>query len=541
MQGEMQDFPLTMQHVLWRIERLFKRSKIFTKVDGGIHEYSNAEMLENAGRLANALQRLGLRRGDRVATMAWNNRRHLEMYYAGPTSGLVLHTLNPRLFPDQLAFIVNEAEDSALFVDRTLLPALSQIADRLPASLHTIVVMNEGGGPLPENPFPNLLDYDTLLGVESTEFAWPVLDEREAAALCYTSGTTGHPKGVLYSHRSQFLHTMMVTLAEGAGLRESDGVLAVVPMFHVNSWGLPYGAGLSGANLVLPDRWMGDPAALVELVKASNATLMAGVPTVWLGLCAYLEKTGERLPSVRSVLCGGSAASPALIDRLANLGLDLQHAWGMTETSPIATMAGIRSWLTPDEVPSAHYSQGLPVPGIEIRIVDLATGAELPWDGQTIGEVHCRGPWVASQYYQNTDPSKFGADGWMHTGDVATIDQYGYIRIVDRIKDVIKSGGEWISSVDLESAVMAHPKVQEAAVIGVPDPKWQERPIAFVVPREEFKGQVTSEEILDFLRERVANWWLPEEIRFIDEVPKTATGKFDKKALRPPVAEVPAT
>ncbi|MGH7911104.1 MAG: AMP-binding protein, partial [Candidatus Dormibacteraceae bacterium] len=444
MQGEMMDFPLTTQHVMWRVDKFFGRKTVATKVGGGIHRYTNGEMLANAGRLANALDRLGLEPGDRVATLAWNNRRHLELYYAGPGSGRVLQTLNPRIFPDQLAYILGEAEDSAIFVDATLLPVLARIHDRLPASLRSIVVMNEGGGPLPDHPFESVVDYDELIAGEGSDYAWPRLDERSAAILCYTSGTTGNPKGVLYSHRSQFLHTYMVTVADGIGLCERDVMLTIVPMFHVNAWGLPYACGLCGAELVLPDRWMGDASALVELVQAQKVTRMAGVPTVFINLLSHLEKTGERLPSVEWALVGGSTASPALIDRLQGLGLRVNHAWGLTESSPIATLGSTRTWLTADEARSAGYSQGLPVPGVEIRIVDMASGAELPWDGQTMGEIHLRGPWIAAQYFKNTDPSKFGDDGWMHTGDVATIDKDGYIRIVDRIKDVIKSGGEWI-------------------------------------------------------------------------------------------------
>ena len=540
MQGEMMDFPLTTQHVMWRIDKFFRRKIVASKVAGGIHRYTYGDMLAGAGRVAGALDRLGLKGGDRVATLGWNNHRHLELYYGVPCSGRVLHTLNPRIFPDQLSFIIGEAEDSALFVDATLLPVLGRIHDRLPSSLQSIVVMNEGGGPLPEHPFQNLVDYDELIGAERSEYAWPVLDERQAAAMCYTSGTTGNPKGVVYSHRSQLLHSFACILGEGLGLTEQDCVLAVVPMFHANAWGLPYACGMVGANLALPDRWAGDPVALVEMVQAEKVTRLAGVPTVFIALLRHLEQTGTRLEGVKSAVVGGSTASPALIDRMAEEGITVYHAWGMTESSPIGTMRAIRSWLSPEEAKSAAYSQGIAVPGVEIRLTDSVTGEEVAWDGETWGEIELRGPWIASQYYQNTDPSKFTADGWLHTGDVATIDQNGYVRIVDRTKDVIKSGGEWISSVDLEGEMMAHPQVLEAAVVGVPDPVWQERPLAFVVPKDEFKGTLTDEDIRAFLAERVPKWWLPDRIVFIDEVPKGATGKFDKKVLRTLPVAAPA-
>jgi fatty-acyl-CoA synthase len=539
MQGEMMDYPLTTQHVMWRIDRFFQRKIVASKTAGGIHHSTYGEVLASAGRLAGALDRLGLQSGDRVATLGWNNHRHLELYYGVPNSGRVLHTLNPRIFPDQLAFIVDEAEDSSIFVDATLLPVLAKIHDRLPSSLHSIVVMNEGGGPLPDHPFRNLLDYDELIGAERSDYAWPVLDERQAAAMCYTSGTTGNPKGVVYSHRSQLLHSFACILGEGLGLTEQDCVLAVVPMFHANAWGLPYACGMVGANFALPDRWAGDPVALVEMVKSEKVTRMAGVPTVFIALLRHLEQTGIRLEGVKSAVVGGSTASPALIDRMAEEGITIYHAWGMTESSPIGTMRAIRSWLTPEEERSAAYSQGVAVPGVEIRLVDSVTGEEVPWDGKSWGEIELRGPWIASQYYKNTDPSKF-TDGWLHTGDVATIDENGYVRIVDRTKDVIKSGGEWISSVDLEVAMMAHPQVLEAAVVAVPDPVWQERPLAYVVPKDEFKGRLTDEDLRIFLAERVPKWWLPERIVFIDEVPKGATGKFDKKVLRTMPVEAPA-
>jgi fatty-acyl-CoA synthase len=530
MRGLMQDYPLTVQHMLWRIERLFARKEIVTKREDELHRYTYADFARRVHRVANLLDRLGVKDGDRVATLAWNNYRHLELYYAIPCMGAVLHTLNLRLFPDQLEFTIRDADDSLLFVDRTLIPILNRVAGKIP-SVRQIVVLNDGG-PLPEHQLGELLDYETLMADQPAEFSWPRLDEGAAAGMCYTSGTTGNPKGVVYSHRSQFLHSMTVLQADAMAVSERDTVLPVVPMFHANSWGLPYAAGMAGCKLIFPDRFMGDGQVILDLAEQESATVLAGVPTVWINLLGALQKSGRRLPNVRAVVCGGSAVPPSLMEGMDKVGLRIVHAWGMTETSPIGTMGLVRSWVRPEEEFAIRLKQGVPVPGVEIRIADLATGEELPWDGVAFGEIQCRGPWIASGYRNNADPEKMTVDGWFRTGDVATIDPDGYVTIVDRTKDVIKSGGEWISSVELEGTIMAHPKVLEAAVVGLAHSKWQERPVAYVVAKEEYRGDVTADEIREFLAGRVASWWLPDEVRFIDEIPKTSTLKFDKKSLR---------
>jgi len=530
MKGLMQDYPLTVQHMLWRVERLFDKKEIVSKRDDRLHRYTYTDLARRTHQLANVLTRLGVKQGDRVATLAWNNYRHLELYYAIPCMGAVLHTLNLRLFPDQLEFTISDAEDSVLFVDKTLIPVLNQVAGRIP-SVRSIVVMNDGG-PLPQHSLGELLDYETLMSAEKQDFSWPKLDEWSAAAMCYTSGTTGNPKGVVYSQRSQYLHAMAVLQVDNLALSEREVVLPVVPMFHANSWGLPYAAGLAGCTLIFPDRFMGDGQVILDLAESEGVTVLAGVPTIWINLLGTLQKTGRRLPKVHMVISGGSAIPRSLMEGMGEVGLSMRHAWGMTETSPIGSMGVVRSWIPEDQTLDIRLKQGVPAPGVEIRIADLATGEELPWDGVAFGEIQCRGPWIASGYHHDADPGKITEDGWFRTGDVATMSPDGYITIVDRTKDVIKSGGEWISTVELEGAIMAHPKVLEAAVIGLYHSKWQERPVAYVVIKPEFKGQATPQEIQGFLADRVAKWWLPDDIRFIDEMPKTSTMKFDKKALR---------
>ena len=531
MEGLMQDYELSIQHVLWRLERLHGRSEVVTKREQGVHRMTNAELVPRVNRLAGALKRLGVKPGDRVATLSFNNSRHLELYYAVPCMGAVLHTLNLRLFPQHLEFIVNDAQDKVLFVDQPLVGLLKPLAGKIP-SVEKIVLMTDGAPAAEGHGLGEMLDYETLLEAESEDYPWPKLSERMAASMCYTSGTTGNPKGVVYSHRSQFIHTMGVLQGDSLGLTEKDALLPVVPMFHANSWGLPYAIGMSGAKALLPDRWMGDAKAVCELADAESATILAGVPTIWINTVAYMKESGKRLPKVHTVVCGGSAVPRALMENMDALGLKMLHAWGMTETSPLGSVARPRAGTKPEDELAARLTQGVIVPGVEVRVCDPASGQELPWDGVAFGEIQVRGPWIARGYYNGYDPDKLTEDGWFRTGDVAKITPEGYIQIVDRTKDVIKSGGEWISSVELENAIMAHPKILEAAVIGLAHPKWDERPVAFAVPKPEFKGQVTQEEVIEFLKDKVAKWWLPDEIRFIDEVPKTSVGKFDKKVLR---------
>ncbi|WP_218104058.1 long-chain fatty acid--CoA ligase [Thermogemmatispora onikobensis] len=531
MQGLMMNYPLTLQHAFNRATRLFYRKEVVTQTENGLHRYTYADWGRRTMQLANALKEAGVVQGDRVATFAWNTYRHLELYFAIPCYGAVLHTLNIRLFPEQLVYIVNDAEDRVIFVDGDLVPALEQIADRLP-TVKLYVVM--GQPPYQPQKLHPVVDYEDFIATQPPTYTWPELDENTAAAMCYTSGTTGNPKGVVYSHRSIFLHSMGVGLADGPGLCEQDRVLPVVPMFHANAWGFPHAGVMMGSSIVMPGRFL-DPLRIAQLMEKERVTLAAGVPTIWIGLLNVLEKEQFDFSALRAIVSGGSAVPQSLIEGLARKNLTIIHAWGMTETSPLASVARLRSYqrdLPAEEQFRIRAKQGTVVPGVDFRVVNIESGEEVPWDGQTFGELQVRGPWVARAYYKDAASGEKFVDGWLRTGDVAVVDADGMIQLVDRTKDLVKSGGEWISSVELENLIMGHPKVLEACVVGVPHPKWSERPIACVVPKPEFVGQVSAEEILEFLRPKVAKWWLPDEVIFVEAIPKTSVGKFDKKVLR---------
>ena len=535
MRSTMPDFPLTLQHFLWRSTTLFPSKEIVTRRESDRHRYTYAQFGQRVAQLAHAIRELGVGAGDRVGTLAWNNYRHLELYFAVPGAGAVLHTLNPRLFPEHLQYVINDAEDRVIFVDASILPALQRIADDIKGVKHFVVMTD---GPSPDGQLKPMLSYEDLLSGRPTSYPWPQIDERDAAAMCYTSGTTGKPKGVVYSHRSSVLHSFGIAIGGGIGLQESDSILPIVPMFHANAWGLPYAATMLGAKQVFADRFL-DPVSLTELIRDEAVTFSAGVPSVWIPLLQHLDKTGTDLHGLR-MFVGGSALSAGLYDGLTRHGIDTNQGWGMTETSPVAAVATIKSAMKDTDPKAIRLKQGLPLAGVELRLADVDSGTPVAWDGKSVGEIQVRGPWVTAGYYRGVDADRFTADGWLRTGDVANVDSEGYAQIVDRTKDLVKSGGEWISSVELESAIMGHPKVLEAAVIGVPHPKWQERPVAYVVAKPEFKGSLTPDEILDYLRPLVAKWWLPDEVRFIDEIPKTSVGKFDKKVLREQARQAPA-
>ena len=528
MQGLMMDFPLTLTFFLHRAESLFPTREIVTKTASGTHRTNYAELAGRARRLASALEKAGLEPGARIGSFAWNSYRHLELYFAVPCSGRVLHTLNIRLFPDQVQYIVNHAEDQVIFVDDTLIPLLEKMAGAF-KTVKQYVVMTDG--PLPQTSLSPIVGYEEFLQTGDADYQFPELDEREAAMACYTSGTTGNPKGVMYTHRSLFLHSLGSAAPDCLGLRESDTVLPVVPMFHANSWGFPFTSTLVGAKQVFPGPYM-QPQAIVELMAQEKVTVAAGVPTIWIGAAQVIASGQHDLSSLRDIVVGGSAVPASLMETYDRMGLHITQAWGMTETSPLGSVSRVRSEMqgtAPAEQMKVRAKAGMPAPCVEARVVN-EMGDVAPWDGQTMGELQVRGPWIISGYYNDDRNPQAFQDGWFRTGDVATIDQYGYIQLVDRTKDLVKSGGEWISTVELEGAIMAHPKVLEAAVIAVPHERWSERPLACVVLKP---GQeATPQEIVEFLRPKVASWWLPDDVVFVPQIPKTSVGKFDKKVLR---------
>jgi fatty-acyl-CoA synthase len=539
MDGLTMDYQLTLDRIIKRASHVFPDKEVVSILPSGKkHRTTYRGLYRRTLRLMNVLRRLGVQRGDLVGTFLWNDHRHLELYFAIPSLGAVTHTLNVRLFPEQLTYIVNHAQDAIVFVDETLLGPLEAIAPQLP-SLRQYVIVGEGGA-RPQTTLSPVLDYETLMaGAEETE-DFPALAETDACGLCYTSGTTGHPKGMLYSHRGTFIHTLFAGMTDAFGIGERDVVLPVVPMFHANAWGAPFLATMTGAKLVYAGQNV-SPEALHPLMMDEGVTYAMGVPTIWTGMLQYLRDQGKHLGRVKRLVVGGSSAPRAMIEAYAReFDVEVIHAWGMTEMSPLGTLnrplAQMDDW--PEERRFASLARaGRPVPCVEVRIVDDG-GAELPWDGQAAGELEVRGPSIARAYFRNTEAAgQFTADGWFRTGDVATIDEHALVQITDRTKDLIKSGGEWISSVEMENAIMACPGVLEAAVVARPDAKWDERPVAFVVRRPgggETGTETGAEQILAHLGGHFAKWQLPapEDIRFIAEIPRTSVGKFDKKVLR---------
>lgn len=529
--GLMMDAPLLISSLIVHADKFHGDTEIVTRtVEGPIHRYTYRDAHKRSRQLAKVLYKLGIKSGDRVGTLAWNTARHFEVYYATSGIGAICHTINPRLFPEQIEYIINHAEDKVLFFDITFAPIVAAIAAKCKHIKHFIALTQEYGAP--EMAIPNLQFYEHLVRAEDDDLVWPSFDERTASSLCYTSGTTGNPKGVLYSHRSTLLHAYGSALPDSLSLSSNDCVLPVVPMFHVNAWGIPYAAPMTGAKLVFPGAKL-DGASLSELYEAEGVTATSGVPTVWLGLLNHWKANDIKPRSLKKVVIGGSAAPKAMIEAFEKeYGCHVLHAWGMTELSPLGTVNAPKfkhQNFTVDEKIALQSKQGRPVFGIDLRIVN-DEGQVLPHDGKAFGELQVRGAWVCSQYFQREPGAEHTIDGWFSTGDVVTIDPDGYMQITDRSKDVIKSGGEWISSIDLENVMMAHPAVAEAAVIGVKHPKWDERPLLIIVKKP--GAELSKQEALDFYEGKVAKWWLPNDVAFVNELPHTATGKIQKLKLR---------
>lgn len=532
MQGLMMDTELTITSIARFGERYFPDTEIVSvTADVPLHRYTYRECFERSRALASVLAASGLQPGDRVATLAWNDYRHMECYYGISCAGYVCHTINPRLFPEQLVYIINHSEDKLLFIDPMFLPLVEKLINQI-AGIRQFVAMTDEEH-MPATGLDNVVSYERFLRGADPDYDYPDLDERTASALCYTSGTTGNPKGVLYSHRSTVLHAMAGNTPSVMGLTAHDVVLPVVPMFHVNAWGVPYGAPICGAKIVFPGSKMGDGEALYDLLETEGVTMALGVPTVWLALLQYMRQADKTLTTMTRSLVGGAAVPAAIIEEFRDRhNVVVQQGWGMTETSPLGTVNQLlprHKDLDPDEVVALRTKAGRCIFGVELKIVDEA-GAELPWDGVAFGALKIRGPWVCAGYYGLDESEAHDVDGWFDTGDVATIDSDGYMAITDRTKDVIKSGGEWISSIDLENAAVGHSGVAEAAVIGVPHPKWTERPLLIIV--RDPAATADKAGILDFLEDKVAKWWLPDDVVFVDEIPHSATGKIKKMELR---------
>jgi acyl-CoA synthetase (AMP-forming)/AMP-acid ligase II len=531
MNGQMMQLPLLISSLIVHAERHHgDREIVSRRVEGDVHRTTYRELAQRSRQMAQALAGLGVKQGDRVATLAWNGYRHMELYYAVSGSGAVLHTINPRLHPDQIVYIADHAEDQVLFFDLTFLPLIQAVAARTKTIRH-FVVMTDRAHLQADANVPGLMCYEDLVDAHDDRFEWPLLDENLASSLCYTSGTTGNPKGVLYSHRSTLLHTYAIALPDSLSISARECVLPVVPMFHVNAWGIPYAACMTGAKLVFPGPGL-DGKSLYELFESERVTLSAGVPTVWQGLLGYVEQNGLTFSTMKRTVIGGSACPPAMLRAFGDkYGVHVIHAWGMTEMSPVGTVAEFKQ---PAETLSAEQryalmaKQGRAVFGVDMKIVD-PEGHELPWDGEHSGDLLVRGPWIVSQYFKGEGGDPL-VDGWFPTGDVARIDSQGYMQITDRSKDVIKSGGEWIGSIDLENIAMAHPAVAMAACIAAFHPKWDERPLLVVVRKP--GAELTKEELLKFYEGKIAKWWTPDDVVFVDAIPLGATGKMQKNKLR---------
>lgn len=535
MLGMIQNQPLMISSMLRHAARHHAAGDVVSRMnDGTVHRTTWLATERRARRLARVLQTLGIGESDRVGTLAWNDYRHLEVYYAAPGMGAVCHTINPRLHPDDISYIINHAADRVLFVDVAFGGLIRQIAPRIADNVRAVVMMTDAAGmcDVALAPGMRLLCYETLMSAADDDYVWPNFDENTASALCYTSGTTGRPKGILYSHRSTVLHAYACATPDVMGLHATDRVLPVVPMFHVNAWGIPHSAAMTGAALVMPGRHL-DGASLAGLLNAERVTMTCGVPTVWLGLLQHLRSSGDKLHTVKRIMTGGSATPPLLVEAFgADYGISVEQGWGMTELSPVGTYNAPKPAqvaLNRQDAARHALKQGRILPGIDMRIVD-GDGRELPWDGVAFGDLMVRGPWIASAYYGDPPGSALDAEGWFPTGDVATIDPDGFMEITDRSKDVIKSGGEWISSITLENIAVSHPAVAEAAVVAARHPKWDERPLLLVVPKP--GHTIDPAEVLKVYDDKVAKWWLPDAVVVVPELPHTATGKLLKTALR---------
>ncbi|MDN4072273.1 long-chain fatty acid--CoA ligase [Fictibacillus terranigra] len=532
----MMNVPLRVTAMIEHAEAFFPKKTVVSRTASGIRTFTYREIANRTRRLSSALKKIGVQKGDKVGTLAWNHHRHLEAYFAIPGAEAILHTINIRLSPAHIAYIINHAEDKVLLIDQDILPLIEKLKDEI-AGVKAFILMTDEQE-LPASSLEPLYHYEKLLEEGEPSFTFnPDIDENEPAGMCYTSATTGNPKGVIYTHRGIVLHSMALGLADGGSVSESDICMPVVPMFHVNAWGLPFAAVWFGTTQVLPGPQF-TPKLLAQLIEREKVTITAGVPTIWLGLLKELDEGNYDTGSLRSILCGGSAAPKGMIKAFETRhNIPFAHAYGMTETSPLVIFSRIKSYqqdLDYEEKLNIRAKQGYLVPGVEMRV--KGASGDVKWDGNEMGELLLRGNWIADEYYGDENRSAF-EEGWLHTGDVVTVDEEGTIKIVDRTKDLIKSGGEWISSVDLENALIAHDDIYEAAVVAVPNPQWQERPVACVVLKDKAKGKVTKEDIKEYLQPQFAKWWIPDDVLFMDEIPKTSVGKFLKRALRDQVKD----